>query len=103
MPRPSLAAALLALGLLSCRERTIEVDVVSVDPHLEQRVEDDLREEGFTSVVAAVDKGIVTLTGFVPTDYDRDRARAVANRRPQVSVIEDRIFIRTPEVSPLPR
>jgi osmotically-inducible protein OsmY len=87
------AAAVVALSLLSCGQRNVEV---GVDSHLEQRVEHDLREEGFTSVLAAADKGIVTLTGFVPTDDDRGRAREVANRPPQVSVIEDRILVRTP-------
>jgi hyperosmotically inducible protein len=83
-----MALAALAL-LLGCSERRTSADVKGT-------IEQALNQAGLKSVNVSQDrdKGVITLTGDVPTEADKQRAEEIAKSMAHSSVVANEIGVR---------
>lgn len=87
----SLASLFVAATLLGCSNTNKAPDVTD-------NVRKALDQAGFkdVSVKQDRDKGVVTLTGTVPTESDKSQAESVAKANAESQVVSDEISVRPP-------
>lgn len=87
----SLASLLVAGALIGCSNTNKAPDVTD-------NVRKALDQAGFkdVSVKQDRDKGVVTLTGTVPTDSDKAQAESIAKANAESQVVSDEISVRPP-------
>ena len=88
-------AALMSTGCASDPGRTHDSGLLD-DKVTAQRVYAALQRGGaeFRSVKVEALKGVVTLSGTVPTEQHRERAEALAKSQERVSKVDDRLEVR---------
>ena len=87
----SLAIPLLAAGMLGgCQSNTA--------PDVTDNIRKSLDQAGFKDVSVSEDreKGVVTLTGTVPTDTDKQQAESIAKSNAPNLVVADQVSVRPP-------
>ena len=67
-------------------------------PDVTDNIRKSLDQAGFKDVNVSEDrdKGVVTLTGSVPTDSDKDQAESIAKSNAQSLVVADQVAVRPP-------
>lgn len=81
----------LAAGLLGCQSQNKAPDVTA-------NIRNALDQAGFrdVSVKQDRDKGVVTLTGTVPTEGDKAQAESIAKSNAESLIVSDEISVRPP-------